>query len=116
MTGGDPNKAEIEVSLVGDGPGGDAAAQMKELAKQTEAAAEAEEKYQRELQRRNRVISGLARQRVQEERRAELRSGRGIGRRRHGQAARQVDREAGRITEPHRRRGGVSGSRSRNGH
>lgn len=66
MTGGDSTKAEIEIDM-----GGDVVAQMKELAKATDKAADAEEEYQKLLAKRQKVFSGLATQRVKEESRAE---------------------------------------------
>ncbi len=66
MTGGsgDPNKAEIELDISGD-----AVEQAKELAKQLDAAADAEERLQKEMAKRDRVLTGLARQRQRERQR-----------------------------------------------
>lgn len=50
------NTAEIEVSLVGDGPGGDAAAAMRDLADSTDKAAAAEDRYLKKLERRRRLL------------------------------------------------------------
>lgn len=63
---GNGNEAELKIDM-----GGDAAEEMKKLAKETDKAADAQDRLQRRTERTNRVFSGLARQRVQEERRAE---------------------------------------------
>jgi hypothetical protein len=62
MNSGDPNKAEIELDISGD-----AVDQAKALAKALDDAADAEERLQKEMAKRSRVLSGLAKQRVQEE-------------------------------------------------
>jgi hypothetical protein len=61
-SGGDPNKAEIELDISGD-----AVDQAKALAKALDDAADAEERLQKEMAKRSRVLSGLATQKVREQ-------------------------------------------------
>ena len=79
MTGGDPNKAEIELEISGD-----AVEQAKRLADQLERGADEQERLQKEAVKTNRVLSGLASQRVREQDREQRETAR---------AQRQAERE-----------------------
>jgi len=108
MNSGDPNKAEIQLDIVGD-----AVEKVKELAKAFDSAADAEERMTKNAERNDRILSSLARRRAQEMEKQRREEERRQNRVSSGLARQRIQEEERTQRESEQRRSRVTSSLAR---